>query len=185
MSTHHDVVDLILQDHREMERLFERLRKEPDSRPTLVPLLTTLLTAHERAEEAEVYPAAREAGGADDVEHSQQEHLAADEIARRLQDADPGGEEFDTVLAELIDAVQHHLEEEEETVLPGIRERMDADQRVRLGATFLASRAEHLGEQPDDITKQQLEQQAANVDEPVGTRSKEELRQALERDAEI
>ena len=48
-----DVVDLIMQDHREVERLFEELRTSPDKRPNLVPVLTALLTAHSRAEEAE------------------------------------------------------------------------------------------------------------------------------------
>lgn len=55
-----DVVDLITQDHREVEALFERLEKEPDQRPMLVPVVAALLVAHSRAEEAEVYPAARD-----------------------------------------------------------------------------------------------------------------------------
>jgi len=58
-----DVVDLIMQDHREVERLFDELKDSPEKRPNLLPVLTTLLTAHSRAEEAEVYPvAAAEAG---------------------------------------------------------------------------------------------------------------------------
>ena len=51
-----EVVDLIMQDHREVERLFDELKDNPDKRPNLLPVLTTLLTAHSRAEEAEVYP---------------------------------------------------------------------------------------------------------------------------------
>src|SRR3546814_7623463 len=77
-----DGIDLIMRDHREMERMFEQLKSDPDSRPALGPVLTTLLPAHSRAEESEVYPAAREeAGGAEDVEHSQEEHLLADKLA--------------------------------------------------------------------------------------------------------
>src|SRR5581483_9146525 len=80
----HDVIELILQDHRELERLFDLLVTQPDTRPTLVPVMTALLTAHSRAEEAEVYPAAREAGGEADVEHSQREHLEADILAEKV-----------------------------------------------------------------------------------------------------
>ena len=47
----------------------------------MLPVVTALLVAHSRAEEAEVYPAARdEAGEADEVEHSQAEHVEAEEI---------------------------------------------------------------------------------------------------------
>ncbi len=79
-----DVVDLIMQDHHEVEQLFERMKAEPDQRPMLVPVVSTLLIAHSRAEEAEVYSAARdEAGEADDVAHSQEEHAQAEEILER------------------------------------------------------------------------------------------------------
>ncbi|MGW4110824.1 hemerythrin domain-containing protein [Actinosynnema sp. NPDC004786] len=54
-----DVVDLIMQDHREVERLFAELKDHPEKRPLLVPVLTAVLTAHSRAEEAEVYPVAK------------------------------------------------------------------------------------------------------------------------------
>ena len=51
-----DVVDLIMQDHREVERIFEELKSSPEKRKGLTPVLVTLLTAHSRAEESEVYP---------------------------------------------------------------------------------------------------------------------------------
>ncbi|HEY9564701.1 MAG TPA: hemerythrin domain-containing protein [Nocardioides sp.] len=175
-----DVIDLIMRDHREMERMFEQLKSDPDSRPALVPVLTTLLTAHSRAEESEVYPAAREeAGGAEDVEHSQEEHLLADKLALELGELDPGTSEFDSKLAELIDAVSHHVEEEEETVLPTMREGLSADRRAELGEAFLSTRQEHLGDQAEDITKDQLRQQAENLDMPVGDRTKDQLQDDL------
>ena len=180
-----DVIDLIMQDHREFERQFAKLREDPASRATLGPVMSTLLTAHERAEESEVYPAVREAGAHEDVEHSQQEHLAADEIARRLQETDPGSPDFDSVLTELMDAVQHHLEEEEADLLPQVRKLLDESQRVELGAAFLAARAAHLGDQPDDITKSELAQQAENIGLSVGSKSKDQLEAALEDEAEL
>lgn len=39
---------------------FDGLRSHPEKRLLMVPTLTALLTAHSRAEEAEVYPVARE-----------------------------------------------------------------------------------------------------------------------------
>ena len=120
-----DVVDLIMNDHREVERIFEELKSSPDKRVGLVPVLVTLLTAHSRAEEAEVYPAARdEAGESEEVEHSQEEHLLADQLLAKLAQTDPESAEFDQVLADLVEGVTHHVEEEESSVLPGMRERV-------------------------------------------------------------
>lgn len=180
-----DVVDLIMKDHRELERLFDTLLAEPDKRATLVPVMTTLLTAHSRAEESEVYPAARAAGGEDDVEHSQKEHLEADQLAAKVAATDPDSDEFAEVLRALVDAVKHHVEEEEETVLPGMRQRIDDAQRATLGKAFLAAREKHLGDQPADITKDQLEQQAVNAGvSGASSMTKDELQSTLEEEAE-
>jgi hemerythrin superfamily protein len=180
-----DVVDLIVQDHRELQRMFTELRTDPSRRRILTPVMTTLLFAHSRAEEAEVYPRARAAGGEDDVEHSQEEHLEADQLAERLTTLDPESDEFGRVLNQLVDAVTHHLEEEEESVLPHMRERMSSEDLRELGERFLATRAQHLGDQPDDMTKSQLEQQARNLDlEGSSAMSKDELKSELEDRAE-
>ena len=181
-----DVVDLIVKDHREPQRMFEELRSDPTTRPTLAPLMSTLLFAHSRAEESEVYPSARAAGAQEDVEHSQEEHLVADRLAEQLTALDPGSDEFGKVLGELVEAVTHHLEEEEETLLPHLRERMSGDERDELGERFLAARAGHLGDQPTDMTKAQLEQQARNIDlDGASTMNKEELKDELEDHAEL
>lgn len=184
MST--DVVDLILQDHRELERMFDELKQSPEKRRALAPVVTTLLFAHSRAEESQVYPAAREAGAREDVEHSQQEHLAADQLAAQLAEADPATPEFEELLTKLVDAVQHHLHEEEETVLPDMRELMSAKQLSELGDAFLAARKEHLGGQQPDITRQALQQQATNVGlDNTSRMSKGELAQELSKEAEL
>jgi hemerythrin superfamily protein len=180
-----NVVDLIMNDHRELERIFDQLMTQPDKRPSLVPVMITLLTAHSRAEESEVYPAARDSGGSEDVEHSQKEHLEADQLAAKVAETDYDSPDFPEALQKLIDAVKHHVEEEETTVLPHMRENLDAGRLDELGQAFLASRAEHLGDMPDDITKEQLEQQAANADiSGASGMSKSELKTKLEAEAE-
>lgn len=181
-----DVVDLILQDHRELERLFDELRQSPEKRRALVPMMTMLLNAHSRAEEAEVYPAARKAGAREDVEHSQQEHLAADRLAERLAGADPDTSTFEDVLAQLVEAVQHHLEEEEQTVLADMREMMSVDQLSELGEAFLTARKEHLDPDGPDLTRQELQQQADNIGLDHTSRlSKSELAHQLSKEAEL
>lgn len=185
MTPTENVVDLIMNDHRELERIFDELLNHPDRRKNLVPVMITLLTAHSRAEEAEVYPDAIAAGGAHDVEHSQKEHLEADQLALRVTKTDMDSPEFEEALKELIHAVKHHVDEEESSVLPAMREHLDQSRLNELGSAFLASRAEHLGDQPTDITKDALEQQAANVGLPGASRmTKAQLQEQLADQAE-
>jgi hemerythrin superfamily protein len=159
-----DVVEMIMQDHREVERMFEELKGSPEKRAGLVPVLVTLLTAHSRAEESEVYPVARdEAGIADDVEHSQEEHLLADKLLARLADTDPESPGFDDALSDLVEAVTHHVEEEESKVLPGMRSGLSEERLNELAGRFGQARSQHLGETPDDMRKSELQQQADNL----------------------
>jgi len=180
-----DVVDLILHDHREFERLFAILRDQPEQRAAMTPVLTTLLFAHGRAEESVVYPAAiSEADEADEVEHSQEEHVEADALMEQLAGKDPDSAEFGDLLEQVVEAVTHHLEEEEESVLPGMRERLSAERLQELGEQFLAVRNELLGGQVEDITKGQLQQQAANMNVPGASgMSKDELKETLQEQA--
>ncbi|NUT50148.1 MAG: hemerythrin domain-containing protein [Saccharothrix sp.] len=159
-----DVVDLIMQDHREVERLFAELKDHPEKRPLLVPVLISVLTAHSRAEEAEVYPVAKdEAGEVDEVQHSQEEHAEAERLLLRLGRTDPTSAAFDDVLREVVEAVTHHVEEEESSVLPGIRRRLAEGRREELGRAFAESRARHLGDRPGDETREELLAQARNA----------------------
>ncbi|TDD99032.1 hemerythrin domain-containing protein [Jiangella asiatica] len=184
MSEPHDVVDLIMKDHREVERLFELLRTDPGQRELALTEVTALLVAHSRAEESEVYPVARdEAGETDEVAHSQEEHAEAEAILERLKAMDARAPEYESVLQELVDSVSHHVEEEEKTVLPGMRERLSDQRRAELGEAFLTARAEHLGEKPGEATREELAQQARNLgEEGVGSMTKEELMETVRPD---
>jgi len=179
-----DVVQLIMDDHREVERLFQALRTQKDDRPLLLPQLTSLLIAHSRAEESEVYPAARdEAGETDEVAHSQEEHAEADAMLEEIAALDPGTEAFEQKLEELIEAVTHHVEEEETKVLPGMRERLSAERRDELAQAFSEARTQHLGDRPGGITREELQQQAQNQGvSGTSSMSKSELRDTVQPD---
>ncbi len=179
-----DVVDLIMADHREVERLFDKMREDPESRPMLLPTVTTLLIAHSRAEESEVYPAARdEAGETDEVAHSQEEHAAAEELLVKLKQMDVNSADFDSTLDELIEAILHHVEEEEESVLPGLRTSLSSERLQELGDAFVEARAEHMGDQPGEATKEELLIAAENAGvEGAETMSRDQLQEAIKPD---
>ena len=177
-----DVVDLIMEDHREVERLFELLKTQPDQRPNTLPVLSALLIAHSRAEEAEVYPVAQQELGNDEVTHSQEEHIVVEQLLERLETTNVESNQFDTLLEQLEDAVNEHVEEEESSVLPAMREQLDQRRRDELGAAFAESRAEHLGEMPGEATKEELIQQAKNLGlGSTQAMEKDELRAELQK----
>ncbi|MFL6182628.1 MAG: hemerythrin domain-containing protein [Actinomycetes bacterium] len=171
------VADYIRTDHREFERIFAALQ-DPQQRPLLAPVLVNLLAAHARAEEAHIYPALRsETGSGEAVAHSQEEHAEADELAAKLAALRLDDPQFDEILGKLVKAVAHHLEEEEETVLPQL-DQLSEQRQSELSRAFLELRAEILSSTVD-LTKAELVQQAANE----GIRGAESMSKAqLERE---
>jgi hemerythrin superfamily protein len=175
-----DVVELIKNDHREVERLFDLLKQQPATRGLNFPVLCALLIAHSRAEEVEVYPVAKdEAGEIDEVAHSQGEHAEAEQMLEEMTAMDPESAEFEAALDELIKAVNHHVEEEESRVLPGMQ-RLSETRRAELAEAFVTARTKHLGDRPGQAKREDLEQQAINAGlRGTSASSKEEIKQDL------
>jgi hemerythrin superfamily protein len=140
-----DVVDLILADHREFERLLRALRNREEDRGARLRELADLLVAHAEAEESEVYPALKRKAPdeAEEIEHGSEEHSEGHEALLALQQVDPDDtEEFEEKLEELSEALTHHLDEEERDVLNAAREEASDDERAELGKAFLRVRRE-------------------------------------------
>ncbi|MES4886574.1 hemerythrin domain-containing protein [Streptomyces sp. NPDC096012] len=147
MARTQDVVELILQDHRRMEDLFRRMRSVEADRAGALAEFADLLVAHAQAEESEVYPALKRYKDIDDeeVEHGEHEHDEGNKaLLELLQVRDVGSEEWDEKLEELVEAVNHHADEEERTILNGARENVAMSRREELGAAFLEERERQL-----------------------------------------
>jgi hypothetical protein len=181
-----DVVELIKSDHREVERLFDLLKSQPATRGLNFPVLCALLIAHSRAEEVEVYPVAKdEAGESEEVAHSQGEHAEAEHMLEEMTAMEPDSAEFEAALDELIKAVNHHVEEEESKVLPGMQQRLSDARRAELAEAFVTARTEHLGDRPGQAQREDLEQQARNAGlSGTSSSTKEEIKQDLLEHAE-
>jgi hemerythrin superfamily protein len=102
---------LLKHDHREVEQLFSKFESSHDA--AIVEKICSELEVHTAAEEKLVYPVLREDvsdGGklADEAEH---EHPDARQIIGRKQATD--GQHLNDLVAELKEAIEHHVEEEE------------------------------------------------------------------------
>lgn len=147
MADTQDVVELILQDHRRMEDLFRQMRSVEADRAGALREFAELLIAHALAEEAKVYPALKRYKNIDDeeVEHGEHEHDEGNQALLDLLEVEEvGSDDWDEKLEELVEAVTHHADEEERTILNGARENVAMERREELGGAFLEERERHL-----------------------------------------
>ncbi|MFD8674837.1 hemerythrin domain-containing protein [Streptomyces seoulensis] len=154
MAETQDVVELILQDHRRMEDLFRQMRSVEADRAGALQEFAGLLVAHALAEEAEVYPALKRYRNIDDeeVEHGEHEHDEGNEALLNLLEVEEvGSEEWDSKLEELVEAITHHTDEEERTILNGARENVPMSRREELGVAFVADRDRRLKNDPGSV----------------------------------
>jgi iron-sulfur cluster repair protein YtfE (RIC family) len=124
-----NVVELLKQDHREVEALFSQFESTSD--PEIAEKICAELDLHTKVEEEVVYPPLRSEvqGGAGMAEHAEEEHAKARQIIGRIrQTTDP--EHLGEVVRELKRAVEEHVDEEENEVFPKMEDEMGA---ARLG----------------------------------------------------
>lgn len=143
LPTDGDVVEVILADHHRFEELLRDLRDSTSDRDAVRQTFATLHVAHAEAEENEVYPSLRDEDAITEHEkdHGKEEHAEGNEALLKVLEADElEGEEFDDLVEKLAEKVNHHLTEEELTILNPAREEVPAEERARLGAAFLKAR---------------------------------------------
>lgn len=136
-----NAIELINQEHEMFRQLFDNYRdaeRGHDSRAKkdLANRLMNELTAHERMEEDVFFPELRKRvseEGEDDIDEGLQEHHVADLLIDELRELDPEDDEFKPKMKVLQENVEHHLEEEEENILPRAKRLFSNDQLNELG----------------------------------------------------
>jgi hypothetical protein len=142
-----DVVDLILDDHRRFEALLRDLRDSSSDRDAVRRAFSTLHVAHALAEEEHVYPELRRkrAVGEHEAEHGEEEHAEGHEALLAVLELEgTDTQAFDDAVEELATAVNHHLTEEELTILNPARDDVSEAARAALGETFARARNGHI-----------------------------------------
>jgi hemerythrin superfamily protein len=191
-----DVVDVIKAQHREVDRLLEEAMSEGADTAALLRQVSDLLTPHSEAEESFVYPAIGQRAPKEEgeqVHDSLAEHQHIDQLLQELLAGDPDEPGFDGKLAALVGEIRHHVEEEEEELLPVLAEQASDEDRAEMGARFAqqtgwtrgtaGASGGSGGEKGGDVTRDELYDKAKEQD--VAGRSsmtKAELEQAVEPD---
>ena len=151
-----DVVDLILDDHRRFEALLRELRDSSSDREAVRRAFSALHVAHALAEEELVYPKLRRKGAVSEheAEHGQEEHAEGHEaLLAVLELKGTDTQAFDDAVEELATAVNHHLTEEELTILNPAREEVGDQVRAELGEAFAKRRNELLDDDCGSLTQ--------------------------------
>ena len=138
-----DVLERILQDHELFEDLLRRARRNDVDRAAARRALAEVLVAHATAEEEKVYPSLRRARaiGGHEEEHGEEEHAEIIEaLLEFLRAKGTDTQKYDDALEELATVVNHHSNEEEQTIINPSRDDVSLERREELGVAWLTRR---------------------------------------------
>lgn len=132
-----NAAEMLRQDHRKVEQLFKQYSELGDgalkTKQRLAEQIFQELEVHSRLEEDVFYPAARQADEeeiGEVVAEGYEEHHVADVLIAEIRGLEPGDEQFDAKMKVLCENITHHIEEEEEELLPqaekALRDEMDS-----------------------------------------------------------
>lgn len=124
--------ELLEQQHREVEQIFDRLQRNEGDRAGALRDLASKLAAHMRIEEEIFYPRAREIAE-DQILESLEEHTLAAFALKRIAEMDPEHESFSAKLKALKDLVLHHVEEEENELFPRVENAIGEQELSEMG----------------------------------------------------
>ncbi len=147
-TTRTDVINLLKEDHKKVKSLFaeyEELQEKKgssDKKAKIVQQICTELTLHALAEEAIVYPAAREAIEDEDLmDEADVEHAGAKELIAELQAMSPDESHYHAKVTVLKEYIEHHVKEEEKKMFPQLKD-SDVD-RDQLGQEVINFKEDH------------------------------------------
>jgi hemerythrin superfamily protein len=131
-----NALELLKQDHQKVKGLFQEVSHATDTskRKDLFDKIDTELEIHAHVEETIFYPAIEVHEELKDmVAEALEEHEQAKTLLGELEELGPDSHEFGSKLQQLIEAVEHHVEEEEGEMFPKIREVFEEDELEQLG----------------------------------------------------
>jgi hemerythrin superfamily protein len=131
-----NALEILKQDHQKVKGLFLEARDATDigKRKDLFNQIDTELEVHAHIEETVFYPAIEDHEELKDmVTEALEEHEEAKSLLEELEELGVESHEFGSKLQQLMEAVEHHVEEEEGEMFPKIREVFEEDELEHLG----------------------------------------------------
>jgi hemerythrin superfamily protein len=133
-----DVIQVLTQDHRTVEQLFDQYEESMDA--SVLAQICDELQIHTQVEEEIVYPTLARIDRPLE-EHAEEEHDQARHLIEEIMSSGYDSPQAQRMAMQLKQAVMEHVEEEESKAFPELRERMD-DQLRTLGDRVVARKEE-------------------------------------------
>ena len=136
-----DVLELLTEQHDEVENLISRIEESDDSelKEELFRELADKIAAHSTMEEKIFYPSVMSEGTSEHLLEATEEHLAVKRVLADMLEMDADDERFDAKLSVLKEEIRHHARDEEEGKLfPQLRRQLSAETLAGLGNECLA-----------------------------------------------
>jgi hemerythrin superfamily protein len=142
------VVTLIKDDHQKLEAVFKKLEAQNGDMKDLLQQVVEMLVPHSKAEEQVVYPAIKTTAPdeSEEVDDGLEEHHHVEATLKQLLAEGPDAPGADGLLAAMIGEVRHHVEEEEQDILPKFAEAASNQQLSELGEQFTAAKEKALAD---------------------------------------
>ena len=132
-----DAIELLKQQHREVEELFEKFEKAGEGKPEvmmeLFARIADNLAAHATIEEKLFYPSVYVGPTMEKLQHAVEEHLSAKRVMADLLDMDPLDAQFKPKVAVLKELIEHHVKEEEKELFIGVKKLMTKEELAVIG----------------------------------------------------
>ena len=144
-----DAIELLKQDHREVEELFKEFEKlkedDPEAAAQIIETACVELQIHDKIEMEIFYPAVREQAEEEEVEdlldEAEVEHESMRELIQKLEDMEPDDEKRNAHFTVLTEYVKHHVQEEEKEMFPKVKKLKELDLEA-LGAELKERKTE-------------------------------------------
>jgi hemerythrin superfamily protein len=120
-----NATQMIRQDHKKVEGLFKKFQQTrgAQAKRRLAENAMAELEVHAALEEEIFYPAVKkEVDDGSMVQEALEEHQTVKQLISELKGMDEADEEFESQFSQLVENVQHHVEEEENEMLPKVEE---------------------------------------------------------------
>ncbi len=140
-------IDMLKQQHREVERLFDKIaegqdEQDPEGMRRTFNQLADALAIHATVEERHFYPSVKAKDTEPLLEHSVEEHAAQKSLLAEIMHIGAATEAFFTKVKELQDMVEEHVGAEEDHLFPAVEKIFDEEKLDALGDDMAATEAE-------------------------------------------
>lgn len=140
-----DCFTLLERDHEEVAKLLQQCQSEGDKKSAKETFrkVAREIAVHAKLEETLVYPRLKEFDElSEQIDESYEEHGDIEDLLEEMAELSPSDEEWTSNLVELIDSVEHHVQEEEQEVFPVARKLIGEDQATELANTLSQEKKE-------------------------------------------